>query len=652
MASFIKYFKTGGYEYINYTASDASTACYSLTLTLDVASQNVVTNTSVINWAISAKTEAGFTKANVNSAVMGIGEPNSITFGTDDVNVSTPYKDVVVKVGGNEIYSSTTISKTIYKGQGAVTIASGSFTITHNSDGTYPSTVVDCSVRARNIYDVNDKACFTPYGDTDIGSKNEAKFSGTLTAPVIIPYGVLDSVSSFNDEQNPTITYTIPSGVTDVVAFISFSGQEETIAPRAIDLTKTSYTFNFTNAERTTLRSILSQGINTKQVTFHLRSITAGKTYYSSKNATLSIINYTPTLSPEVYDTNATTLALTNNKYVLVNGLSDAYYDAHAEGRKGATIRTQTAKNGDITKPTGTGTFEKVTSPNFYFTAIDSFGRSVLADYVIPTSNWIPYVKLTCSIEFTDMTADGDLTCTIKGKFYDGKFGANGKTNRMRVNYDVYENNEDDFTHVDLGYADTASSRGNSFYVSGNDYTYTLNITDLNYTSSYRFVVRVSDEVNPNLSMESASVVSPTPMFDWSRTDFNFNVPVTIQGGSVPSIVAQGTYGSWSYRKWNDGIYECWQRKAVSTTVTTASVTNWYSSGELALTNIVYPITFTEIPTVTVSLSPTSNTWAVLVPSNTAASTTKTGSYQLLTTYTHTTARDYIFNYYVRGKWK
>jgi hypothetical protein len=590
------------------------------TFSWELVSQDPVTNQSTVNWTLSV--------SRLNYS------PSSFTLGRIYI---------WDKATSRELYKNFDYVDVLNGGS-----KSGTFVFTHDANGMFSSKTIEIQGSMRAEFS-SGSSYRSDYAIEDL--------TATITLPTIIPYGVLDSVPNFNDEENPTINYTIPTGVTNVEAFISFSGQTETIKARPIDVTKTSYTFNFTEDERTTLRSILSQGLSTKQVTFHLRSTTGSQVYYSSKTATLSIINYMPIFDPVVEDDNDVTKLLTNDPSVLVSGLSNAKYDIRAEGRKGASIVSWKAKNGDVTKDTATGIFEKVLSPNFTFTATDSFGRRVSGPYNLPASNWIPYVKITCSAEFTDMTADGDLKITLKGKFYEGKFGAKGKTNRMRVNYDITEGESEEFTHVDLGYADLASNYGNSFTVSGNDYTYVINIkNELDYTKSYSFRIRVSDEVSVTPA-EVASVVSPTPIFDWSRTDFNFNVPVTIQGGSVPTIQAQGTSGIWTYRTWSDGTAECWGKKDVS--VTFPSSANWgglYTTGAISASNISFPFgLFAETPVVNASLLIRSAGGILMAPGGAGsniANMDQTGVYEIARGASVSGTQYYTINYQVIGKWK
>ena len=67
----------------------------------------------------------------------------------------------------------------------------------------------------------------------------------------------LTAVDDFTDEGNPTITYTNSGGsaVTSLQACISLTGSNPDIPYRNVSKTGTTYTFNLTEAERTTLRN-------------------------------------------------------------------------------------------------------------------------------------------------------------------------------------------------------------------------------------------------------------------------------------------------------------------------------------------------------------------------------------------------------------
>jgi hypothetical protein len=376
-----------------------------------------------------------------------------------------------------------------------------------------------------------------------------------------------------------------------------------------------------------------------------------------------------PTLDPEVWDANTDVIdRLTGNKYILVRHVSNAAYTTGGEAKKHATIDSQTTKNGDLTKYGASGTFDNVTDNLFTFTITDNFGRTTQAETEFSRSSgyFVDYVKLSCSVAVSEMTADGDVQVTITGKCFTGNFGK--KTNRLRVFYDITKNNDEDFTHVDLGYADLASNYGNSFTVNGTDYTYKLNITGLEYLSVYDFRVWVADEVATE-GVSAFTVLASTPIFDWGRTDFNFNVPVNVEGdltvsgnitaggNTVPTIVAQGTAGIWTYRTWSDGTAECWGKKDF--TVTFPSSANWgglYTTGAISGSNILFPYgLFAETPVVNASLLVRSAGGILMAPGGAGsniANMDQTGVYEIARGASVSGSQYYTINYQVIGKWK
>ena len=432
------------------------------------------------------------------------------------VGIPVPYEDIAVKLGGEEIYSKTDLVKDLYKDQKDLLLDSGTFTVTHDDNGNYSSKTIFCSVRIRNFYDANGKPGAAIDGkEVDIGYDNVATAKGTLRINPIPRYAViLSAPESFTDEDSPTITFAIPSGATNVRAYIALNTGTVDIGPYAVS--GSSYTFNFTEAEKAKLWSILDQGLTTKQVYFYVSSEFNGTLYYSNLISALEIINYTPIINPnvnDIYDTNEAAILLTGDKHKLIRYVSNAYYNIGAEGRKGATISGASIKNGELTKYSITGTFEGVTSPIFEYTATDNRGYTIpltITDFSSKAGYWIPYIKITASLSVTEMTADGDVQVKIIGKCFNGGFGK--KTNRLRVSYDISKNKEEP-THVDLGYADNASSHGNSFAVNGSDYTYTLNLTGLDYQSVYDLTVKVSDEVMVD-GTAASTVIAARPIFD------------------------------------------------------------------------------------------------------------------------------------------
>ena len=68
----------------------------------------------------------------------------------------------------------------------------------------------------------------------------------------------------------------------------------------------------------------------------------------------------------------------------------------------------------------------------------------------------------------------------------------------------------------------------------------------------------------------------------------------------VDYVKAEGTSGSWKYREWNSGKYECWYRATIDGGNSYAMTTSKGSLYVGAWKTVQYPITFAESPTTAV----------------------------------------------------
>ena len=239
--------------------------------------------------------------------------------------------------------------------QGGSSSASGTITVTHNGDGNISGYAY---------------AKFTK-GGTSAYCPNSGGVSTDWTALTSIPRQAnLNSASDFNDEANPTITYTNSAGnsVTSLDACISLTGSRDDISYRAVSKTGTSYTFNLTEAERNVLRNACPNS-KTLSVIFFLRTVIGGNTFHSTITKTMTIINGNPTFSANnvtYQDSNSTTVAVTQNNQNLVQNLSNLLVTiTSATAKKGASISRYEA--------TINGTTRTITSPgNIDFGVINS----------------------------------------------------------------------------------------------------------------------------------------------------------------------------------------------------------------------------------------------------------------------------------------
>ena len=236
-----------------------------------------------------------------------------------------------VVINGSTVYSS---SDRIELWQGTQ-VASGSVDIYHESDG---NKSFSASAEA-GIYYV----------------AVNCSGSGSWSLPSIPRQANLTSAPDFNDEANPTINYSNPAGnsASSLQACISLTGANADVGYRDISKTGTSYTFNLTTAERNVLRNACTTS-NSRKVTFFVRTVIGGNTFYSTIERTLTIVNANPSFSSSnlsYKDNNSTTVAVTGNNQHLVQNLSKLLVTiSAATGLKGASISKYDATINGVTK--------------------------------------------------------------------------------------------------------------------------------------------------------------------------------------------------------------------------------------------------------------------------------------------------------------
>lgn len=397
-----------------------------------------------------------------------------------------------VVIAGSTVYSSSDRIQ-LYNG---TTVASGTKTISHNSDGT-KSVVMSAQA---GIYTVAVNCS---------GSK-------TFTLTDIPRKATITSAPNFTSNENPTIKYSNLAGnsVTTLQACISLDGTTDDIAYRDISKTGTSYTFNLTDDERAVLNNATTS--NSRTIKFYVKSIIGGKTYYSSSSKTYTIANSSIIFSPSVYDTNSTTTALTGSNSIIVKYFSTAYARSGAGAQDGATIASQSISCGGKIVNDSYAVFANPETNSFVFTATDSRGNVGSTTIEAP---FVDYIRLTCNISPQTPTTAGELDLTVKGNYFNSSFGA--VSNTLTVEYRYKEEGG--------SYSDWVSIASPT--ASGNTYTATTTLTGLNYKTQYIFEARVTDKLAIVYSSESQ--ISSEPVFDWSNEDFNFNVPVNMNGKTV-----------------------------------------------------------------------------------------------------------------------
>lgn len=352
-----------------------------LTFSWTLVSQSYENNTSTISWTLK-----------------GAGNAQSSWYNAGNFKVV---------INGTTAYSSSTRIK-LYNG---TTVASGTFTIAHGSDGTK---TFSASAQA-GIYTV----------------AVNCSGSGSWSLPTISRAATITQAPNFTDEQNPTITYNNSAGnaVTTLQACISLTGSTDNISYRDIPKTGTQYTFNLTTAERNILRAA-SPNSNTLNVIFYVKTVINGSTYYSTLNRTMTIVNAAPTISGVSYaDTNATTTAITgNNQKIIQNNSTVSFTFASLAALKSATlskieitvnaVKVTTALSGSSvsSRTISYGTINSSSNLAASITLTDSRGNTTSTSININMLAWsLPTAIISCTrknnyYSETDLTVNADYT--------------------------------------------------------------------------------------------------------------------------------------------------------------------------------------------------------------------------------------------------
>lgn len=122
--------------------------------------------------------------------------------------------------------------------------------------------------------------------------------SGSVTLPTIPRKAEITSAPDFTDVDNPTVYYNNPAGTaaSSVEICISLTGAKDDVPYRAMDRSGGSYTFNLTNKERATLRNAT---VNSRTVSFMVRTVLGGTTYYASATKTFTVTSNSATIPAE-----------------------------------------------------------------------------------------------------------------------------------------------------------------------------------------------------------------------------------------------------------------------------------------------------------------------------------------------------------------
>lgn len=553
-------------------------------------------------------------------------------------------------------------------------LVSGAATIPHNADGT--------KTFSFSIYQRIDVIFSGNY-------ITNASGSGSGTLDTISKGATLTNAPHFNDEENPTITYKNPAGeaVNTLQAALKF-GEEEPVIYKSLNKTGTSYTFNFTDAERKLLRQQVVSG-NSREVKIFVITTIGSEMYYSSLTRTFSIINNKPTLSPTIYDNNATARNLTGDStgQTLIAYVSNVKVTLNPAAYKEATISGSKTVCGSHTLSGSAGTIYGVDSGLFTFSTVDSRGNAIAID---KTYSMVSYIPPTCHMTVEPPSAGGSIRLYIKGNYFNGSFGAQSNSLTVQLRYKTAGGTFGAWETLSAG------KTGNTYeciYFASSGF---------DYRNAYVFEARATDKIQ-SVSY-TAEPVRMLPLFDWGENDFahhtnvildnntglrstyadgtdtqligiNSNNNLAIGWGGYNAgigetsvygntlrleakdkiyinnaafgdfVVEQGEKDGWYYKKWNSGAAEAWYSATVSgIDVGAYNLDGFYYSGSKAVN---FPFTFTSVIYTNASGGSTGNLNFVRPFNNTTSSMT-----YLVVGLADVSNATVKINLEVKGKWK
>ena len=331
-----------------------------------------------------------------------------------------------------------------------ITLASGKVTIKHDADGS-KTIAVSFSI---------DMASYSYTAGAVSGS-------GSMELSDIPRKATTSKVTNFNDEGNPTITFSNPAGfklVPYINVYATRDGARKVIhtISRAKGIYASPYKFSITDAERAALRNACYDD-NEYEVWIGVQTYNGDTSLgYSSLEAKLTIINANPIFDASTItfeDVDAVTVGITGNNQMIVQNKSLLNVTCGtATAKKGAKISKYTFLLNGVTKTLtgengGTislGTVAKDGNLVLAVTAIDSRGNSAKVEVPITI---IPYQKpiltrhenygqITCERCDAEGAIDRNgthLKLIIQGKWYSLLNGENTATVDVQITSKNYE---------------------------------------------------------------------------------------------------------------------------------------------------------------------------------------------------------------------
>lgn len=377
-----------------------------------------------------------------------------------------------------------------YYSKGSHVLISRDFTFTHDNNG-YFSSYIGASLSTTFVS-----------GDT----------GGTLTLPQIKRYPTIKTATNFTDEENPSMTFN-NYGLFPVRVKIEAGGNGRLIT-RDISQTATSYTFELTEEERNTLRT-LAKNSKTLQTRFTVCAMNGeNELSFSSLDKTMTVVNAEPTFTSSLVETDANVinvLGTSTNK--IIKNASKIKATIEPTALKGATIKSVEIIHGTSDVVLTASPYEQVLTAltdTFEIIVTDSRGYTANETITKELIDYIPIEISQYSFKRENPTSSNlYLNATIKYKQQTFDSTENTPNIQWKLGAD--------------GELQTLSSDDYSIDTTNNEITiYNLKLEDiLPYTQQEKLYLLVNDVLTSDT--ENQLVIVGIPVFDYGEFDLQVN---------------------------------------------------------------------------------------------------------------------------------
>ena len=380
---------------------------------------------------------------------------------------------------------------------------------------------------------------YTVSGNVAVASTTQALSSSVAVADANIGGSTTITVNKSNPEYYHELYFSFPTEEEEgnrITGYVNSDGVYQSSAVR-ISASVIGFQIPSTFSSKLASRTYGTMSMTCKTYSASSGGSQIGDTRSATCRISVPQDIYAPDVSGTVVDANQTTVAATGDSSKLVQLCSQALCTITATAKEGATIVTKTINGSTIQGSENTYIIpaNRLDNKPIVFSATDS--RGYTSTYTV-TPTIIPYGPVTINpFAFRPSPTTGEVSAKFNGVYYQlaGQLSG-GTSNTITVTYQYRPINEQAFSNAITVSPGDIRVLSTSSYASGTDGNESIPLEDVDssttgfdYDKTYEFKFNVSDRLGSTAST-SVYVQRGKPVFNWGENDFEFGVPVNVNG--------------------------------------------------------------------------------------------------------------------------